>query len=416
LINYKFLKTINILYIQNDENIKKDFLRLMDGLFNKVICVNKGKDGIEEFIKNKEESFIFDLIICDIDLPDISGIEIIRSIRNEDSEIPIILHTDNTEEEKLFEVIKYNITDYLPKNSSKKTLIDSVQKASRTRHHDKFMEDIEEDLEELINAINDVALVNKTDIEGNITFANKYFCETSGYCQEEIIGQNHSLIRAKDVNVEQVKDMTNTMKLGKVWEGKMKYISKNKEIFFAYLTIIPIRNSFNNDIKEFMWIRFISTDEEIEQSKFKKKVVQSIHSSRRINLEARAEIDTLFKQLDKCKELECIKGSLFEEKKRVSKFANQIAYYKKELKTKEDNLRIISQNAREKINSLLLKTKKTTPDTKVKSVNNVEVLCTKLNIKNKSINELTKELDNQIGFIEELELQIDNEEEKLSLI
>ena len=69
-----------------------------------------------------------------------------------------------------------------------------------------------------------------------------------------------------------------------------------------------------------------------------------------------------------------------------------------------------------RLTAYYLKQKKTTPDTKVKSVNNVEVLCTKLNIKNKSINELTKELDNQIGFIEELELQIDNEEEKLSLI
>ena len=412
MINYKFLKTINILYIENNENIKKDFLKLTHGLFNQVICASTQKEGTDRFIENKKDSFLFDLVLTNIDFPNGNGIEIIKEIRSEDFEIPIILLTDNTDNEKLLEAIKYKVTDYLPQKSSKKALIDSIQKASRTRHHDKFIENIEDDLKELINAINDVALVSKTDIEGNITFVNKYFCEISGYTEEEAIGQNHTLIRAKDASKDQVNSLTNAIRLGKVWEGKMKYVSKTKEIFFGYLTIIPIHNLLDNSIKEFMWIRFISTQEEIEQSEFKKKVAQNIHSSRRINLEARAEIDTLFKQLDRCKELEAIKYALFEEKKRVLKFSNQISFYKKELKAKEENIKAISQKAKEKINNIL-KSQKTTIDIKEENIISLDILSKKLDIKNKNINQLTKELDNQIDIIEELNELIEKEELKL---
>ena len=42
-------------------------------------------------------------------------------------------------------------------------------------------------------------IVSKTDINGNITFINKNFCEISGYSEEELIGRPHNILRHSDM-------------------------------------------------------------------------------------------------------------------------------------------------------------------------------------------------------------------------
>jgi PAS domain S-box-containing protein len=274
---------------------------------------------------------------------------------------------------------------------------------------------MEGDLEELIEAINDVALVSKTDLDGKITFVNKYFCDTVGFTKKEIIGQTHNLIRDEKLDSIQIKELWNTIKLGKVWEGKMRNITKTKEVFFTYLTIIPIFNPLDNSIQEFMWIKFLSTEEEIEQSEFKKRVAQNIHSSRRINLEARDTIDKLFKELDRCKRIQFIKYALIEEKKRTSKFINQISFYKKELKTKEKDIKELSAKASVKIKSVVA-TEKTVRLKKDEAVKSLNELVSELDLKSQDIKSLTKELDKQIILIEELQTSITRREYKLGLI
>lgn len=415
MINYKFLKTLNILYIENDENLKKDFLKKINSLFNNIICANDGKDAIKIFIEKDSSSFSFDVIISDIDMPDMDGIELIEKIREEDFEVPIILITNNLESNKLLKAIKYNVTDYLPTTVVKRELISSIQRACKTKHKDNFIKDMEEDLEELISAINEVALVSKTDLNGNITFVNKYFCDTVGYTKKEIIGQNHNLIRDDKSSDIQIKELWHTIRLGKVWEGKMRNLTKVKEVFFGYLTVIPIFNPLDNSIEEYMWIRFLSTEEDLEQSEFKKKVAQNMHSSRRINLEAREEIDRLFKELDRYKSIEFVKYSLIEEKRRTSKFINQISFYKKEIKTKEKNIKELSQKASFKIKSVV-ETEKNVRAKKDEAVGSLNELINKLDLKNQDIKSLTKELDNQMMLIEELQATITRKERKLGLL
>ena len=49
--------------------------------------------------------------------------------------------------------------------------------------------------EEIYSIINNHSMVEVTDIEGNIIFANKKFCDISQYSEQELIGQNHRIIK-----------------------------------------------------------------------------------------------------------------------------------------------------------------------------------------------------------------------------
>ena len=381
MINFNLLKTLNILYIQSNEDIKKDFLVMIDGLFNNVICANNAKEGISTFVENKEENILIDVVISDIDMPDINGIEMIKTIKNEDLNIPIILITNNTQSEILLEAIKYKVTDYLPISVRKKEFMLSIQKACQLRYREKFNKELEGNLEELICVINDVALVSKTDLNGKITFVNKYYCDTTGYSNNELLGQSHDF----------TEELWDKIKQGKVWEGKKRSVTKNQKVFFEYLNVIPIFNPLNNSIKEYMWISFISTEEEIEQNEFKKKVAQNMDSSRRINTEAREEIDSLFKTLERRKSNEFIKYNLTQEKRKAIIFQKNISSYLNRISLKEKELLELINNEK-------------------KYEDNYDSLD---KFENQDIDYLTEELDNQIMILEELQTKKEDEDKLL---
>ena len=56
--------------------------------------------------------------------------------------------------------------------------------------------------EEIYSAINNHSMVEVTDIEGNIIFTNKKFCDISQYSEQELIGKNHRILKPDFSNPE----------------------------------------------------------------------------------------------------------------------------------------------------------------------------------------------------------------------
>ena len=61
------------------------------------------------------------------------------------------------------------------------------------------------------DAIEASNIVSKTDIYGIITFVNDEFCKISGYTKEELIGENHNIVRHPDVPTKNFKVLWNTI-------------------------------------------------------------------------------------------------------------------------------------------------------------------------------------------------------------
>ena len=71
--------------------------------------------------------------------------------------------------------------------------------------------------EQVLESLDKVLVISKTDLQGNITYANDLLCELTGYTREEVMGQPHSVVRHKDVPKEVYKEMWDTIQAGKVW-------------------------------------------------------------------------------------------------------------------------------------------------------------------------------------------------------
>lgn len=410
MFNNSFLKKLNILFIESDQEDKEHFSNILYKFFSNVIVCTNGKDGINSFLEKRNDFFI-DIIICDKTLEDITGIDVLKEIRKIDLEIPFILTSSKIEVDDLLVAIKYKATDYLEKPVNGKNLIFCIEQVCHNKYHERLKTLMQGDLEDLKSVVNEVALVSRTDLEGNITFINSYFSEVTGYSEDEIIGQNHLILKDENTSALIYKDLLEKVKSGIVWEGKLKKISKTKEDFYIYLTVLPIHCKITSLIKEFIWISFLTTNEELEEKEFKKRVVKNMYENRRINNEAREKIDFL---MNKISEYSNMKNSLFTEKERASKFFNQIRFYEKELIEIEEKVKEISEKASLKIKQVLAM-EKDTREKKDSVIFLLNDLTNELDIKNKAVQELTKELSAQLTLIKKLMTSIDSIEEVLGI-
>jgi len=109
-------------------------------------------------------------------------------------------------------------------------------------------------LEEYKKAIDESALVSKTDANGFITYANKKFYDVAGYTPDELVGKNHNVIRHPDMPSSVFKKLWNTIQSKEIFKGTIKNRAKNGEAYYVDVTIAPILDE-NNNVDEYLAIR-----------------------------------------------------------------------------------------------------------------------------------------------------------------
>ncbi len=86
-------------------------------------------------------------------------------------------------------------------------------------------------------------IVSRTDTKGIITHANQAFVDMSGYSQDELIGQNHYILRHPDMPTVAFTGLWETIEAGNKWHGYVKNLRKDGAYYWVKATVIPnIRN------------------------------------------------------------------------------------------------------------------------------------------------------------------------------
>jgi len=109
-MKYKSLKKVSVLYVEDEESIREIFSHILKKFVKKLYIAYDGKDGLEKFKKFKP-----DIIITDIQMPKMTGIELISKIRKIDESIPIIITTAFNETEYLLKAIKLKVDGFFLK-------------------------------------------------------------------------------------------------------------------------------------------------------------------------------------------------------------------------------------------------------------------------------------------------------------
>lgn len=98
------------------------------------------------------------------------------------------------------------------------------------------------DLETQKFALDQHAIVSMTDINGIITYANDRFCQISRYEKEELIGHKHNIVNSGVHSQAFFRNMWETIRAGKVWQGEVCNRAKNGDHYWVNTTIVPFLN------------------------------------------------------------------------------------------------------------------------------------------------------------------------------
>lgn len=98
----------------------------------------EGTEGYMEAMTNN-----YDVIILDIELPGMDGIEICRRLRAEGKITPIIMLTSRSTRDDIVAGLDYGADDYLTKPCDYRELVSRIRALSRRNHTHKSTESIE---------------------------------------------------------------------------------------------------------------------------------------------------------------------------------------------------------------------------------------------------------------------------------
>ena len=352
-----FYRKLTVLYVEDDPEIRRTVESIMNKIFKELYVADDGEEALEIYSRLKKDKKHLDAIISDINMPKVNGIELLERVREDNYDMPFIFTTAYSETDYLFDSIKKNATDYMLKPVDIGLLIEKIGDASYLARQRETIKKQKKELERYLRAIDNVAIISKTDLKGNITFANEIFCEISQYSKNELYGRSHNIIRHNDVPAETYKELWKTIQSGHTWQGKVKNKAKDGSSYFVNATIIPLYDEVGDDISEYIGIRFLTTDDEVEKREFKKKVMQNFQDMRKKHFEDSDYIEKLEKKLKEYEHYDLLEEALEKERKKSSKLHFQVKYYEKELKeAQEKNLRLIDLS-NEKINEVSKKTK-----------------------------------------------------------
>jgi len=121
-----------VLIVDDEPDVRKVVRMTLEKAGYDVIEAEDGEKAIEAINKD-ENPLILDVIICDIRMPKINGVEAINYFQQQWPRVPLIVLTGFPDMEMATGFLKKGIVDYLVKPVEKEKLISSVAKAFEQR-------------------------------------------------------------------------------------------------------------------------------------------------------------------------------------------------------------------------------------------------------------------------------------------
>lgn len=80
-------------------------------------------------------------------------------------------------------------------------------------------------------------IVSRTDLKGNITYANETFALISGYTKDELIGKPHNIVRHPDMPKSIFKGLWKDLETKGSWNGVVKNKRKDEGFYWVYAEV-----------------------------------------------------------------------------------------------------------------------------------------------------------------------------------
>lgn len=173
-------KSYNVLYVEDEEVIRTNMVPLLEIFFNKVFVAKDGLEGVEFFYTEP-----VNIIITDINMPNMGGLEMLQRIRDKSQDIPVIITTAFGNQEYFITSINLKVDQYLLKpieEEHAKSVFYKVSQMLEDRKKAKELEYLK--IQEKINQTSQHVITQIADaypnpciiyMDGTIRYVNRAF-------------------------------------------------------------------------------------------------------------------------------------------------------------------------------------------------------------------------------------------------
>lgn len=131
----KRLCNYTVLYAEDDVGVQKNVSELLALFFKRVYLASDGQEAYELFKEHRP-----DLVITDIKMMGVSGIELVKKIRETDEEAHVIIITAYTEVDFMLEAIELSLLRYIVKPITEPKLLDAFEKFLQAKEKSSLKE------------------------------------------------------------------------------------------------------------------------------------------------------------------------------------------------------------------------------------------------------------------------------------
>ncbi len=112
--------------------------------------------------------------------------------------------------------------------------------------------------------LDQLCIISKTDLKGNITYVNDQFVKWAQYSREEIMGKNHRILKSGDQDDQIFVDMWKTISSGKVFRGEIKNKAKDGSFYWVDAIVAPVLDDKGKPV-EYMAQRFVINEQKAKE-------------------------------------------------------------------------------------------------------------------------------------------------------
>ncbi len=113
-----------ILVIDDQKSIRNTLKEILEYEGNEVVLAEMGPEGLELFETEK-----FDIVLCDIKMPDMDGIEVLQKMMEKNSEVPVIMISGHGNVDTAVDAIKKGAYDFIEKPLDLNRLLVTIRNA-----------------------------------------------------------------------------------------------------------------------------------------------------------------------------------------------------------------------------------------------------------------------------------------------
>jgi putative two-component system response regulator len=134
-IDFDLMESLSVLYVEDDDEIREKLAHSLRRRFTKLDTAINGQDGLEKFKQNH-----YDVIITDVRMPIMDGLEMAKHIKDISEDMPIIVVTAFNETDYFLRAIDIGIDKYVKKPVDSMALFEAVNKCAMVHFKQKEIE------------------------------------------------------------------------------------------------------------------------------------------------------------------------------------------------------------------------------------------------------------------------------------